>query len=408
MKKLLITFITIAVLICTVTSAGASLLSPGLLILSEDDPMIMSGVIGKPISFSSEDFCNHAGVDSYSAVTLNSVPSKSEGVLTIDENTLGENHKISFSDSDRLVFTPAEGVCESSFTFTVGDGCTAKCTVILTDELNLAPTASSALTAIDTFSGMSISGHMIASDPEGDKLIYEVTDKPELGEISYNKDTGSFTYTSDKTGNDSFTFRVKDSYGNYSEKASVSLNISNNTTGITFSDMKDNGAYAAAVLMTDEGIFTSKEESGNVFFEPSENVSRLDFLVCTMNALGAANLPQVSSTGFHDDDNIPENAKSYVYSAAKLGIINGKKDADGNLYFDADGAITRAEAAVILNNIIGYTAQCSYNTDEKLPVWAEDSLYAMHELGILSASSPDAPLTKADCASLLYGLTSLI
>lgn len=40
-----------------------------------------------------------------------------------------------------------------------------------------------------------------------------------------------------------------------------------------------------------------------------------------MNVLGAANIPEVTNTGFADDADIPSEYKGYVYSAHKLGII---------------------------------------------------------------------------------------
>lgn len=408
MKKLFFLIISSVLLLTTVTGAIAAPLSPGLAVLSEADPMVISGVIGEPVRFSSTDFRNHTGLSSYASITVSSLPDESEGTLTVDGKAIEKSTRLSESDCDSLVFTPSEGVTKSEFTFTAANGYETRCTVLLTETENRAPTASSSLTTVMTFSGMSISGHMVASDADGDKLIYEITKEPALGEISYDKNSGRFTYKGTKEGSDSFTFRARDSFGNYSEKATVSLNVSRNTTGISFKDMKENGAYAAAVMMTDEGILTAREEGGNVFFEPTEKVTRLDFLVCTMNALGAANLPTVSDTGFTDDSDIPENAKSYVYSARRLGIINGKQDEDGALYFDANGYITAAEAAVIINNIIGYNASCDYCPGEEIPAWAEDSLYALHELGIICASSAGEYLTKADCASLLSSLTSLV
>ena len=116
--------------------------------------------------------------------------------------------------------------------------------------------------------------------------------------------------------------------------------------------MKNNGAYAAAVHMVENEIMSCSEVDGNVYFEPASTVTRLDFLVAAMNIMGAKNLPTVSSTGFIDDKDIPSENKSYVYSAYKLGIINGTKNSEGEKYFHPSSAITRAEAAVILNNII--------------------------------------------------------
>ena len=412
MKKLIITVISSILIISTVICASAAIISPGLLVLSAEDPMVMSGMTGEPIAFTAKDFCRHLGIDSFDSITITSLPPENEGKLSIAGEAVSENGVISFTEAVRRVFSPAEGVTESSFSFSVSNSCEAKCSVVLTEKINLAPAASSSLTALQTFAGMSVSGHMVASDPEGDALIYEITAQPQNGTLTFDKNSGDFTYTSDTTGGDSFSFCVKDTYGNYSDTANVKLYVTRNTTGISFTDMKGNGAYAAAVSMVDEGIMTTEEVDGSVYFSPTGEISRLDFLVCAMDILGANNLPKVSSSGFADDESIPENKKSYVYSAYKLGIINGISTANGELYFDPERPITRAEASVILNNIIGYTATADYSFGDSVPAWASASFNAMYELGVLSPKGANAnvfqALTRSECANILARLSELI
>lgn len=412
MKKIFTILISAAIIVSITLSAGAALLSPGLLVLSEADPMVMSGLVGEPVAFTAKDFSLHTGFDAYDKIRITSLPDSEEGTLSVAGEAISENDSISYKNIDRLVFSPAEGVTESAFSFSIGEGYEAKCVVKLSEKSNYAPTASSALTAIDTFSGMSVSGHMVASDPEGDELTYEITEYPKKGELSYNKSTGSFSYKSASTGKDSFTFIVKDNFGNYSDKATVDFSVSSNTTGISFKDMKENGAYAAAIHMIDDGIMSASESDGNVYFEPAATVSRLDFLVSAMNVLGAGNLPTVSGTGFADDEDIPVDAKSYVYSAYKLGIINGSENADGERFFHPAAAITRAEAAVILNNIVGYSATAEFDFEDSVATWASDSVFSMYELGVLTTDdgciNASAPLTRDESALLLHGLNKLV
>ncbi len=408
MKKLLSFILAALIVASAVICANADILSPGLTILSESDPMVMSGLSDTPMGFTPEDFCRHSGIDSFKRLTITSLPDKELGTLTLAGEPVSKNDTIDFDRIHRLVFTPEEGVREASFSFTVGDGCSTTCNLILTDKLNLAPTASSALTAIETFSGVTLTGNMVASDPEGDALTFEVTEMPTLGNMSYDKKSGGFNYYSAQTGSDSFTFCVKDCFGNYSDEAKVELQVTHNNTGISFSDMDGNGAYTAAAKLIESGVMSAKEQDGKVLFQPKESVSRLDFLVAAMNILGADNLPSVASSGFADDADIPDNAKSYAYSAYKLGIVNGRKAADGSVYFDPHSPITRTEAAVILNNVIGYEAKEDYSFGESIPTWAEGSVDAMYELGVLSGEKVTAQLTKADCASLLAKLASLL
>ncbi len=411
MKSLLTILLASIITATAALGTNAALLSPGILVLSEMDPMVMSGITGEPIAFSKDDFCKHTGVVYYDNLKITDLPDPSEGVLTVAGNTISEGEKLSFADCDRLVYSPTEKATSGCFSFSMENGYNIKCTIKLADDFNYSPTALSALTAIETFSGMTITGNMVASDPEGDTITYEITKYPK-GDISYNSQTGNFVYKSNSTGKDSFTFIAKDDWGNYSKEATVELAVSTNTTGISFTDMKNNDAYAAAVNMIDDGIMSVNETDGEVFFEPDSTVSRLDFLISAMNVMGASNLPEISKTDFADDADIPEEAKSYVYSAEKLGIIKGTEGSDGQVFFNPDAEITRAEAAVIINNIIGHCAYSNYSFEDSVPVWAEDAVSSMFELGIFTTENgyvnASEKMTKAETAKLLDRLKDLI
>ncbi|MBR4072203.1 MAG: S-layer homology domain-containing protein [Clostridia bacterium] len=411
MKKLLA--ILIASIITSTVSIGsnASILSPGMLILNEMDPMVMSGITNEPIAFSNEDFCKHTGVVYYDNLKITDLPDSSEGVLTVAGKELSEGEKISFGDCDRLVFSPADEVVSACFSFSIDDNYSIKCNVKLAEDFNYSPTALSTLTAIETFSGMSINGNMIASDPEGDPITYEITKYPD-GDIKFNSKTGNFIYSSNSTGKDSFSFVAKDDWGNYSKEAKVELTVASNTTGISFMDMANSNAYAAAVNMIDEGIMTATETNGEVFFEPDTTVSRLNFLISVMNVMGASNIPEISHTDFADDSDIPDDAKGYVYSAEKLGIINGTKNTNDEISFFPNNPITKAEASTIINNIVGHSARSKYYFEDTVPTWAEESVSAMYELGIFTTDegyiNASKNITKEETAQLLERLKQLI
>ncbi len=410
--KILLSILAATIITATATfGSNASVLSPGLLILNESDPMVMSGLTGEPIAFSNDDFCNHTGIIYYDNIKITSLPDSSEGILSVAGNNVIEGQQLSFADCDRLVFSPADTTTTSSFSFSLNDGYDIRCTIKLAENFNYSPTALSAMTAIETFSGMTLNGNMVAHDPEGDPITFEITKYPK-GEISYNSRTGNFIYKARTKGKDSFSFVAKDDWGNYSEEAEIELSVSANTTGISFKDMKNNSAYAAAVNVINDGIMTASEANGEVFFEPDSTVSRLDFLIAAMNTMGASNLPDVSKTDFADDNEIPLDAKSYVYSAEKLGIIKGTQADDGKIYFNPNTEITRAEAAVLVNNIIGYSSFGSYSFEDTVPTWAENAISSMFELGIFTTDNgyvnASAKITKAETAQLLDRLKELV
>ncbi len=411
MKKLLCLIFFCLLAATPAFAAEDSILSPGLLVICAEDPMVTSGLTGEPVAFSSESFCMHMGASHYDKITITELPPENEGTLSLAGEALSVGDTISYENTDRMVFSPAKSTVSSSFFFSIDDGFSTKCTIKLAEDFNYSPTASSAMTAIETFSGTSFKGHMVAHDPEGDDLTYEITKYPN-GVFTYSSKTGNFTYKPTTTGKDSFSFVVKDDWGNYSDEATVDLSVSTNTTGISFKDMKDNGAYSAAINMINDGIMDATEANGEVFFDPDANISRVDFLVTAMKALGASNLPEISKTDFADDENIPSEAKCYVQSALQLGIIKGTYNSSGEICFNPDSNITRAEAASIINNILGYTPSCSYSFEDLVPDWADVSVSAMYELGAFTTDkgfiNATQCITKAEMAQMLNRLKELV
>ena len=91
--------------------------------------------------------------------------------------------------------------------------------------------------------------------------------------------------------------------------------------------------------------------------------------------------------------------------------MHGEFSSDGSLFFFPDREIARAEAAVILGNMIGAatpTITPIFEDSAEIPAWAAPSVYALNAMGILSATdgaiSPTSPLTRADAALMLHAV----
>ena len=280
------------------------------------------------------------------------------------------------------------------------------CNVSFSDKVNSSPEVVQDQ-GFTVFLNTSLTGDMAAYDKNGDELKYEVIEYPKGGELNFNSSTGEYNYTAgSRVMNDSFTYRVKDTAGEYSKIGKVNVNIRENRTSKVFTDMERENAVTAAAVMTDKGYMSCIEDKSETYFSPDSQVSRLDFLVTCMNVLGADNIPTVSDTGFDDDESISEKYKGYVYSASKLGIINGVKNAEKTEFSPAK-AVTKAEAAVMLNNIIGYKAETVKNVSSA-PNWAEEAVCAMYELGICSDEGLADPMSKEECADMLYKVSCMI
>ncbi|MBQ4066821.1 MAG: S-layer homology domain-containing protein [Clostridia bacterium] len=409
MKKILILAAIAAALILSATCVSAAVLSPGLSVIAENTEMKVSALKGETVVFSEEAFSEAVGAKSYEKLKITALPDASAGKLYYEDVCVTENQVIRAESVSKLSFVPEAEITEAEFCFLFDDAYEMTCSVVFTDKVNSAPTALEA-PVLSAFVSTSSKGELRAHDAEGDSLFFEVVEYPEGGKLQYDSKTGEFTYTAgSRVMNDSFTYRVKDSMGNTSEICEYTVSVRENKSRTTLSDMEESSSPVAAVTMTEKGYMSAVESEGELCFYPGEAVTRLDFLVCTMNVFGAGNIPKVESTGFSDDEMIPEEYKGYVYSAAKLGIISSPEDGAGA--FRPDDSITRAEAGIILNSIIGYEAK-QVTQVAGTPVWAQEAVCAMYELGVYDLENGEAAsslaVTRDMAADMLYKVHCLL
>lgn len=379
-------------------------LSPGLDVISASSGMIVSAVNGNTVVFTAEDFSQCYMVDDDFSITVLSLPDVSSGILKIGNTSVSIGQVLTSDSLNSMRFTPSENCAEASFVFTFDGMYSAPCSVRFTDNVNFAPKTAD---TIETWTATDVlcAGYLRGNDPEGDALYYELVSSPENGIVTVDSD-GKYIYTpyAGAYGVDSFKYRVRDEFGNYSAVSSVSVTVEKSDSTLVFADMDETPSYAAAISVVSDGIMEAREAEGEYLFDPTEKMTRLDFLVCAMEAFGAENVPTVSSTGFADDSKIPENYKGYVSSAVALGLVSGTKDG-GLTYFEPERNVTCQEAAVILNRILGIM------TDEDTPEvfgnvsdWAQKDVAALCDAGIADPYSDfSEELDRATCAGLICG-----
>lgn len=423
----------------TVNASGTFMpVSLGLETISYQNEMVKSGLVYGNISFTASDFDRAVGISKVKSITVTSIPEISDGSLMLGNVNVYPGQVISRANMELLKFVPSQGdvaqrdaaqggAYDCSFTFNAGSAYDIECILRMTNEVNFAPTVS----LVDTSLGGAVSvwtqkdicsfGSLSASDPEGDELVFEITNSSKKGIVVLtDKNHGDFKYTpyAGCSGSDRFTYVVRDEYGNYSEEATVTVKIVRPEADIVFSDMeKDKDwAYNAALVMTARGIMSCPQINGAYTFNPNGAVTRSEFLVMVMTALGADSIPTVATTGFADDSDIPASAKGYAASALKLGIVKGDTSQSGLTYFHPNDPITRAEAAVILNNIIGAPIPTSvpvFSDSSAVPAWAQNALYAMNDLGIMKGTgsgfiSPSSTLNRAQTAQILFSMLNIV
>ena len=130
-----------------------------------------------------------------------------------------------------------------------------------------------------------------------------------------------------------------------------------------------------------------------------------------MTAAGCAPLENVSLTGFYDDRDISALANGYVSAALIDGAVQGSRNGDGQVVFNAGDSVTCAQAAVIIDRLLamGDVASSSAFSVETAPAWAYQSVVNMEAVSVLSSSSDLAhPLTRAEVAEMLSAMLDVL
>ena len=275
----------------------------------------------------------------------------------------------------------------------------AEIAISLRGKQNQAPVAEDS--ALETYKNLPNEAMLKVKDPEGETMTYTVTRQPRRGEVMIRED-GSFIYTpkKNKVGIDSFTYTAADSTGNVSREATVTVNILKPGDADPYTDTAGTSCRFAAEWMKNTGIFVAERVAGNSCFQPRKEVSRGEFLTMLTGVLDIPLELDTTYTGYTDES--PDWLKPYLAAAMRSGLTLGWPEADT---FRAEEAITGAEAAVMVRNALGFTAETSAETAKVLPAWAADALVTLDSHGI--ALNAEGALTRADAAQLMYQISQL-
>lgn len=389
--------------------------SYGLNVLSAATDVAVSAPVGNEVVFSADVFERGLNLSRVDYITVKSIPANTAGELLLGSTRVAAGQTISAENLPYMTFCGAtEEPITATFTFTANGGATPMvCNVYLVDETNYTPTVSMASGLslnVSTHKGLSAYGTLSAYDPDGDSLIYEVVSYPQNGSLRLtDRAMGTYVYTpsSGYVGSDSFSYVARDKYGNYSAAATVNLKVTVSGTSVTYADMEGSQAYNAALTLTESGVMSGTQVGNQYYFYPEKSVTRAEFLVMAMNAVGITEVPACDATVFADDTDIPESMKGYVATAYEMKYISGSLS-DGKLCFLPNEEITRAQAAVILSNIVGLcdvAVTPTFADHSEIPVWASDAIYSLNAAGIMGSMdgyiSPVSKITRAQTAQML-------
>jgi len=400
--------------------------SPAIDVISGDLELIKNGIVGNNIKFDAKEFDTMLGVEKIYSITILSLPSEEDGTLMLNDEAVKENQVIRRKNLSKLVFVPAEKSdyeCDFTFGTVVPSGpVEATCRIFVLSKMNFAPDVStSALSSTalkgQTYMNVNYYGKLEAVDPEGDAVRYKITAQPKKGFVYLlNPETGEYKFVpaANYTGKATFSYVALDKYGNESASAKVTITVNKNKTGVVFNDLKDTPLEVAAIFLNNKGIMGGRTIGNETYFNTDQPVSRGEFMAMAMCAMGVSAGDKFSPTEFADDSSIPPYLRGYIAKAAEKGYFVGIEEQETQkVYAYPNNQITVSEVALFLGNMIDADTPEIKDVfkDEDIPTWAESALYTLTELGVLvpvdGKISPYQPLTKGDCAQILYRLMNL-
>ena len=257
--------------------------------------------------------------------------------------------------------------------------------------------------AMETYKNLPNTGKLKAYDPEEQALTYSVIRQPKRGTVTVSGD-GSFTYTpkKNKVGTDSFTYTATDPAGKVSREATVTIQIMKPSNAPQYTDTTGTNCRFTAEWMKNTGLFVGEQVGGTACFQPEKAVSRGEFLTMLVKTLDMKVDENADFTGFTDE--APNWLKPYLAAALRSGMTENWPDSQ---CFGASQSITGAEAALLVQNALGLSADLATGkeNDGELPVWAETAVAAMSEQGI--ELDPLAELTRETASIMLYQISKL-
>ncbi len=421
MKKTVIAVISAILLISVLGISVFADFGSGAQVMANGTEIIKTGIFGRKLAFSDLDFKQGLAINDFDSITVTKLPSSNEGALMLAGRRVTEGAKIRRKNIGALVFVPtSKDVSEASFTFTLSPDSEEREIIFrirFTDKINYEPKIDeSSPTALMTQRDISIYGKMSASDGEGDKLEYIVVSYPENGYLEIlDKENGEFRYTpgANYVGDDSFVYVARDEWGNFSVPSEMNVTVSERRSEVEYEDMKGEREYNAAVALTAAGIMDGKIMGDGTYFMPDEEVSRAEFVVMLMKAMGLRADSGTTESYFDDNEEIPKALRSYVATAQRAGLVSGKFK-DGKLLFSPNEKITLYDAAVMMRKLIGDELDVKvpvFKSENDIPIYAKDDCYILSSIGIIEVDFDDMTakdtLTRRMCADYLYKLMNM-
>ena len=402
-------------------------LTPAFDVISAEQRSVKTGLAFENVRFTLTDFKQYLGVGSIEYITIQKTPDPSTGFLAVGSMVVTGGQVIMGDMLSMLEFVPASSDVEiATFSFS-GDNATSgadvTCTLRLIEGVNYAPSVayvSEKRHSISAVSGHSVSGTLLATDPEGDDVYFEIVSYPEHGYISsIDPESGRYVYSAfdGYTGNDRFVYVAVDEYGNYTNATSVSIDVIS-SSGVDIKDISKLDDTSAVSYLVGREIMETSIRGGERFFYPDIKVTRVEFIVIAMRSAGRS--PSKSYgvlDGIADVTELSAEQRGYICSAIEGGYLSAETNSSGERVLRPNDIITKAEAAKILSRLCGYEKKA-----DEISVFADSysidagtarCISAMYEYGIIDLDTsagrinPSEQIDRGACAVMIYRYLTL-
>lgn len=350
--------------------------------------------------FSTDDF---AGEEPLTGICITGLPDANVGTIMLGSRVLRRGDILTAQQVDQMTFLPLKTQQDQQAVVTYLPiyenrvDTTATAVISVKGKTDQAPIAEDF--AVETYKNLPNQGTLKVSDPEGQTLTYSILRQPKRGSVEVRAD-GTFLYTpkKNKVGVDSFTFTATDPAGNVSRTATVTVTILKPANATQYTDTVGTDYRFEAEWMKNTGLFVGEQVGGSQCFRAEKTVSKGDFLVMMVKALGIPVDDNATYTGYTDD--VPSWLQPYLAAAMRSGLTD-KLPISESGSFGIHDPITGAEAAVMLQNAMDLSISVNATpVDKEIPDWAASAVSAMNDNGI--PVSGTATLTRGEVAVILY------
>jgi len=284
MKKVSIALLAFCLIISFQMSSVQAIsekVSVALDVISNKTVLLKNGIFGEKVKFTADEFKEIFKDKNLKHITITKLPSLQSGILKLSGLDVLAGQTIAINNIERLEFIPLNKKIENaefSFKNTSLDTFEIVCKISFDKKKNEKPDAKDQ--SYTTYKNVTVFGEFKSTDPDGDKLSFEIVGEPKNGVLNVLLD-GSFVYKpkSGFVGSDSIEYRAKDSMGGVSEIKEIEIEILKPYRNIYYVDMIEHWAHSSALTLTKKGIVDLVlNEEGFPYFLPTKRFREKIFL----------------------------------------------------------------------------------------------------------------------------------